>query len=123
MTSEPPRVLGQHSTEHNAEHWVPAKEVQLLWPEQNRSGPYIPDEEDSPHRLWKYKGRKPQWAWNLLVWADGTVAQVPGSDLTTILSADWVFYGAHDYRIEEGSWLHQTLVSAGYTFREVPPRP
>lgn len=102
--------------------------LQLLWPEDKRSGPLIPMIEGTPHQLWGYRGRKPQWPWTIIVRQDWSVEQFEsptfGTDTSDESTARFVLRGGTDVRVEVGSPLHTALVGAGFEFRPVEgPRP
>lgn len=116
--TEPLLPPAQYGDSFNEAHSGLPK-ARLIFPAANKSGPYQPRYEDSPHRLWLFKGRSPQWAWNIAVFEDGTVVQRDDVTQTFLASAKYVLWGGHQYDIVIGSWLYDTLVAAGYEFEEV----
>lgn len=121
MAVDPTTPTSQHGRQHAAEHHLrPGRTLlRLVWPQDRMSGPYVPD-LPGPHQLWAYKGRKPRWPWNIRVLADGTVDQREGMTQDELSAGVFVLWGGHRVDLEEGSWLHQVLVAAGYEF---VPRP
>ena len=120
MATEPILTPSQHSGEFSTEfHSSPGRTLlRLVWPTVERSGPYSPGIEGTPHQLWDYIRVAPNWPWNIRVMADGTVEQQQGMTQDELNEAQYVLYGGHQYVVEEGSWLHQTLLNAGLQFEE-----
>lgn len=116
---EPARPIGEYLGQHSPEHRVAVVTRRLLWPEDRRSGPLVPFEEDSAHRLWGRRGRSPQWPWTILVFADGTVEQNETPSLSRTKQAQYALVGGRAYDIEVSSWLYATLEQAGYEFEDV----
>ena len=121
MAVDPTRTPSQHSSEYTAEHHLnpTVTKLRLVWPTEERSGPYVPDIEGTPHQLWAYIKTNPQWPWNIRIMDDGLVEQRPGMTQDDINEAKYVLWGGHVYEVEEGSELHVLLVAAGYTFTEI----
>jgi hypothetical protein len=117
LTPEPSQHAAQFDNAHATR---PTRtRLRLVWPLSNRSGPLVPYEEGTPHQLWGYIRTNPQWPWNMRVFEDGTVEQREGMTQDELKEAAFALLGGHQYDIEQGSWLHGVLVSAGYTFTEV----
>jgi hypothetical protein len=103
--------------------------AQLVWssPPHTRTGPYV-SVLDGAHRLWRFRGKSPQWPSSLLLFAPehpgevGTVVEVSTPTQEQANAADVFILGGVDYRVEHGSWEYAALTAAGWPFREVGPR-
>jgi len=84
-------------------------------------GPYVPVGEGiSP--LWQFKKMPPAQN-SILIYNDGTVlerATFVNKEIQSP-SVHTYIYGGTDYRCESGSFEHDALLAAGYTFREIAP--
>lgn len=90
---------------------------QLLWPETARSGPVVPD-LDGPHRLWKFRGRKPQWPHSILVWSSGLVEQIEAPSIETLNRPELLLWikGGSNFWIDTDEQVYEWLVDVGYEF-------
>jgi hypothetical protein len=94
-------------------------ELQLLG-----RGTYGPDVPIGPgiSRLWMYKKSVPKQN-SVIIYDDGTVEErATFSNLDIAKPNVHTFiYGGTDYRCQSGSFEHDALLAAGYTFREIHP--
>ncbi len=97
--------------------------LQLVWrdPEDYRGPMGI--RLDGAHRLWRYKRGVP-WVRSVLLYETPPRAVPTDTPVVdTANAADEFVLGGVDYRVVDGSWQHQALLAAGFTFRLVEDRP
>ena len=94
-------------------------ELQLLG--RGTYGPEIPMGR-GVSRLWLYKKMPPKQN-SIIIYNDGTVVERAGFALLDINAptVHTFIYGGTDWRCQSGSFEHESLLAAGYTFREIHP--